>query len=117
MIEVQDDAKKYYGDYISRDFDDVEVDDRITNDVYNIKWLLFLNCMNNGGASQLFIDFTLSKEGKVGQIVRYLHVPDNIIVIADSFDEFLEQIINSNYKFIDGEMETNEWLKKQPPLK
>ena len=117
MIEAQNDAKKYYGDYISREFDDVEIDNRITNDVDNVKWLLFSNCMNNGGTSQLFIDFTPSKEGKVGQIVRYLHDPDSIIVIADSFDEFLEQIINSNYKFIDGEMETNEWLKKQPNIK
>lgn len=113
MIEAKDDAKTYYGDYISRDFDDVEIDDKITNDVDNVKWLLFSNCMNNGGTSRLFIDFTPSKSGKVGQVVRYLHDPDSIVVIADSFDEFLEQIINSNYKFIDGEMENNEWLKKQ----
>jgi len=117
MIETKDDAKKYYGDYISRDFDDVEIDDKITNDVDNVKWLLFSNCMNNGGTSQLFIDFTPSSSGKVGQIVRYLHDPDSIVVIADNFDEFLVQIINSNYKFIDGEMETNEWLKKQPPAR
>lgn len=114
MIEAKDDAKIYYCDYISRrNTDDVEIDDKITNDVDNVKWLLFSNCMNNGGTSQLFIDFTPSKTGKVGQIIRYLHDPDSIVVIADSFDEFLEQIINSNYKFIDGEIETNEWLKKQ----
>lgn len=117
MIETKDDAKIYYGDYISRDIDDVEIDDKITNDVDNVKWLLFSNCMNNGGTSQLFIDFTPSKTGKVGQIIRYLHDPDSIVVIADSFDEFLVQIINSNYKFIDGEMETNEWLKKHHPVR
>lgn len=113
MIEAKDDAKKYYSDYIERDIDDIEIDDKITNDINNVKWLLFSNCMNNGGTSQLFIDFTPSKNGKVGQIIRYLHDPDSIVVIADSFDEFLEQIINSNYKFVDGEIETNEWLKKQ----
>lgn len=113
MIEAKDDAKKYYSDFIERDLEDIEIDDKITNDINNVKWLLFSNCMNNGGTSQLFIDFTPSKNGKVGQIIRYLHDPDSIVVIADSFDEFLEQIINSNYKFIDGAIETNEWSKKQ----
>ena len=113
MIKEKDIAKKYYGDYISREFDDIEIDNRITSDVDNTKWLLFSNCMNNGGTSQLFIDFTPSKEGKVGQIVRFLHDPDSIIVIADSFDEFLQQIIDSNYRFIDNLVETNEWLKNR----
>lgn len=117
MMAAKDDAKKYYSDYIAREFDDVEIDGKITTDVDNVKWLLFSNCMNNGGTSQLFIDFTPSQEGKVGQIVRYLHDPDSIIVIADSFDDFLKQIMDSNYRFVDGEMETNEWLKKHPQVK
>lgn len=113
MIKCKDDVKTYYSDYIERYFDDCEIDNKISNNIDNIKWLLFSNCMNNGGTSQLFIDFTPSKEGKVGQIVRYLHDPDSMTVIADSFDEFLKQIIDSNYKFIDGEIESNELLKKQ----
>lgn len=117
MIRTKNNAKDYYSDYITREFDDVEIDNKITNDVNNVKWLLFSNCMNNGGTSQLFIDFSPSKEGKVGQIVRYLHDPDSIIVIADSFDEYLKQIMDSNYRFVDGEMETNEWLKNNPPVK
>lgn len=114
MIEEKDAAQKYYGDYISRKFDDVEIDERITDDVNNVKWLLFSNCMNNGGTSQLFIDFTPSKSGKVGQIVRYLHDPDSIVVIADSFDEFLDSIIKSNYTFLDDEIERSKEPKKQP---
>ena len=117
MIEEQDVARNNFSDYISRDYDEVEVDNRITNDANNAKWLLFSNCMNNGGTSQLFIDFTPSKEGKVGQIIRFEHDPDNLVVIAKSFDEYLQQIINSNYKFVDGEMEANEWLKNNPPTK
>ncbi|MGM9881733.1 MAG: SMI1/KNR4 family protein [Bacilli bacterium] len=117
MIAAKDDAKKYYSDYIEREFDDVEIDGKITTNIDNVEWLLFANCMNNGGTSQLFIDFTPSKEGKVGQIVRYLHDPDSIIVIADSFDDFLKQIMDSNYRFVDGEMETNEWLKTHPQVK
>ncbi len=117
MIETKDDVKIYYSDYILRNLDDALIDEKITNDINNIKWLLFSNCMNNGGTSQLFIDFTPSKTGKVGQIVRYLHDPDSIVVIADSFDEFLEQIINSNYKFVDGEIESNKWLKQQSSVR
>lgn len=41
--------------------------------------------MNNGGTSKLFIDLTPSETGKKGQIVRYLHDPDELKVIADSF--------------------------------
>jgi len=108
MIETKDVVQTYYSDYIRRKFDDIEIDNKITSDVDNVKWLLFSNCMNNGGTSQLFIDFTPSKEGKVGQIIRYLHDPDSIIVIADSFDEFLQQIIDSNYIFIDELMELNK---------
>lgn len=110
MLAEKDIAKNYYADYISRYFDDVEVDNRITNNIDNVKWLLFSNCMNNGGTSQLFIDFTPSKKGKVGQIIRYLHDPDSIVVIADNFDDFLKQIIDTDYKFIDDGMIINDEL-------
>ena len=46
--------------------------------------------MNNGGTSKLFIDFSPSASGIKGQIVRFLHDLDEIEVIADSFDEYLE---------------------------
>lgn len=108
MIESKNDVINYYSDFIERSYDDAETDIKITNDLDNVNWLLFSNCMNDGGTSQLFIDFTPSKEGKVGQIVRYLHDPDSMVVIADSFDEFLKQIIDSNYKFIDAEMKLNK---------
>ncbi len=49
-------------------------------------WLHFSDCMNNGGTSQLFIDFfTRARGQKKGQIVRYLHDPDELVVIAESF--------------------------------
>ena len=38
--------QKNYSDYILREFDNiVEIDDKITNDVNNVKWLLFSNYM------------------------------------------------------------------------
>ena len=56
--------------------------------------------MNNGGTSQLFIDFLPSEKGVKGQIVRYLHDPDEIEVIADSFDEYLEKLMEHDLDFI-----------------
>ena len=65
-----------------------------------MKWLHFSDCMNNAGTSQLFIDFSPSEKGVKGQIVRFLHDPDEIGVIANSFDEYLEELIESGLDFI-----------------
>ena len=56
--------------------------------------------MNNGGTSQLFIDLTPSEKGKKGQIIRYLHDPDELKVIADSFDEFLRILMKNGMIFL-----------------
>lgn len=69
-------------------------------DVDKLKWLNFSDCMNNGGTSSLYIDFTPSEQGKKGQVIRYLHDPDELQVIADSFDEFLEMLVNNGIQFI-----------------
>ena len=60
--------------------------------------------MNNGGTSQLFIDFSPSEQGKKGQIVRFLHDPDEFKVIAESFDKYLEKLIDNEYNFIDEDI-------------
>lgn len=85
-------------------YDEVIVDDKITNSIKNIQWLHFSDCMNNGGTSQLFIDFTPSEKGTKGQIVRFLHDPDEFTVIADSFDDYLKKLIENEYDFIIDEM-------------
>lgn len=76
------------------------IDDRIQTDVNKLKWLAFSDCMNNGGTSSLFIDFTPSEKGTEGQVIRYLHDPEELEVIADSFDEFLEMLIDNQFKFV-----------------
>lgn len=58
--------------------------------------------MNNGGSSQLFIDFSPSERGVKGQIVRFLHDPDEMKVIANSFDEYLQMLIDNKYAFINN---------------
>ena len=88
-------------DYIDRVYDDaVEIDDKIIDDSEKMRWLHFSDCMNNGGTSQLFIDFSPSNFGIKGQIVRYVHDPDELAVIADSFDEYLEMLVESGCDFI-----------------
>lgn len=101
IIENQHIARNYYGDFIERKFPYVEVDRRVIDKAADLKWLHFSDCMNNGGTSQLFIDFSPSKLGKVGQIVRFVHDPDEFFVIASSFEDYLKMLINNKFDFVD----------------
>jgi hypothetical protein len=62
--------------------------------------LCFSHCMNNGGTSMLYLDFDPAPGGSVGQVVRYLHDPDSYVVIAPSFDAYLQQLTDRDYAFI-----------------
>lgn len=107
IVETQNEAFDYYADYINRVYEEVAIDDRITDDASQLNWLHFSDCMNNGGTSQLFIDFSPSSIGKVGQVVRFLHDPDEMVVIADSFDDYLRMLMKNDYCFVD-EMDPDE---------
>lgn len=104
IIENQNQAKEYYSDYIERKYDEVEIDEKITNKIDTLKWLHFSDCMNNGGTSQLFIDFSPSEKGKKGQVIRFLHDPDEFSVIADNFEDYLKKIMDNEYDFINEEI-------------
>lgn len=104
IVENQNQAIEYYSDYIERKYEEVEIDEKITNQPNSLKWLHFSDCMNNGGTSQLFIDFSPSEKGKKGQIVRFLHDPDEFSVIADSFEEYLKKLIDNKYDFINEDI-------------
>ena len=97
------DDSDWIEEYIDREFDQVSIDEKITDDSEKMCWLHFSDCMNNGGTSQLFIDFSPSSKGKKGQIARYLHDPDEIEIIADSFEEYLEMLMERGYDFISEE--------------
>ena len=100
ILENVNEAKEYYSDYIERKYDGVYIDDKITSQSRSIKWLPFSDCMNNGGPSQLFLDFSPSKKGKNGQVVRFLHDPDELRVIAESFEDYLNILMDNGYDFI-----------------
>ncbi len=104
IIENQNQAIEYYSDFIERKYDGVEIDNKITKKADSVKWLHFSDCMNNGGTSQLFIDFSPSGKGKKGQVVRFLHDPDEFKVIADSFEDYLKMLMDKEYDFIIEDM-------------
>ena len=102
IVETQNEAFDFYADYINREYEEVEIDNRITSDASQLhNWLHFSDCMNNGGTSQLFIDFSPSATGKVGQVVRFLHDPDEMVVITNSFDDYLKMLMKNGYCFVD----------------
>ena len=102
IVATQNEPFDFYADYINREYEEVEIDNRITSDASQLhNWLHFSDCMNNGGTSQLFIDFSPSAIGKVGQVVRFLHDPDEMVVIADSFDDYLKMLMDNEYCFVD----------------
>lgn len=100
MIQTKDDFGTW-GDYlITREFEDIPVDAGICDNLDKLCLLHFSDCTNNGGTSQLFIDFSPSATGKKGQILRYLHDPDELVIIADSFDDYLQMLMDHAYDFI-----------------
>lgn len=100
MVETKDDFARGGGYLINREYDDIPVDEGVCDDMDKLNLLHFSDCMNNGGTSQLFIDFSPSAKGKKGQVLRYLHDPDELVVVADSFDEYLQMLMDDDYAFI-----------------
>jgi len=66
-------------------------------------YIHFSDCMNNGGTSKLYIDFNPTEEGVSGQIIRFMHDPDEFEVIANSFDEYLQNLIDGGFIYLDEE--------------
>ena len=108
MMDPKEDFRTWGDYFINREFDDIPVDEGICDDFDKLCWLHFSDCMNNGGTSQLFIDFSPSAKGKKGQIVRYLHDPDELVIVADSFDAYLKMLMEYEYDFINEES-IEEW--------
>lgn len=100
MVETRDEFRAWGGYLIRREFDDIPVDEGVCGDMDKLDLLHFADCMNNGGTSQLFIDFSPSAKGKKGQVLRFLHDPDELAVVADSFDEYLKLLMKWEYDFI-----------------
>ena len=68
-------------------------DERIKPYLFNKKWIPFAEYCDS---CFLMLDFDPAKEGKEGQIICYIHDPDEVIYAAESltklFDGILEEI-------------------------
>lgn len=100
MVETRHKAKEFYDYFVTREYDDIPVDEGVCDDLDKLHWLHFSDCCNNGGTSQLFIDFSPSAKSRKGQVLRFLHDPDEMVVAADSFDEYLQMLMDNEYDFI-----------------
>ncbi len=109
MIETKDEFWEWADYFITREYGDgIPVDEGVCDDLEKLHWLHFSDCVNNGGTSQLFIDFSPSAKGKKGQVIRYLHDPDEMAIIADSFDEYLQMLMDNEYDFINEDNATTD---------
>ena len=65
-------------------------DERIKPYLFNKKWIPFAEYCDS---CFLMLDFDPDKEGKEGQIICYIHDPDEVIYAAESFTELIEGIM------------------------
>ena len=91
-----------YGEFMGQS-DIIDVAPEIDIHAPMNQWLCFAHCINNGGTSMLYIDFTPTNKGTVGQVVRYLHDPDSYIVLAPSFSAYIAQLIEGDYGYVSDE--------------
>lgn len=99
-LDAIEKAKKYFQnrDALLTDFpehftsEDIEKmkDSRIKPYLFNKKWIPFAEYCDS---CFLMFDFDPDKEGKVGQIICYIHDPDEVIYAAESLTELIEGIM------------------------
>ena len=65
-------------------------DERIKPYLFNKKWIPFAEYCDS---CYLMLDFDPGKEGKEGQIICYIHDPDEVIYAAESLTELVDGII------------------------
>lgn len=94
----QETIAQRYAEWIGDD-EIIQVGEKIRLDVPMGEWLCFSDCINNGGTSSLYLDFSPTEAGKQGQVIRYLHDPDSFKVIAPDFGSYLEMIRGGSYAF------------------
>lgn len=107
QMMASDDEFAFLKDYINRELDPdwgVAIDDKIIDDFSQVHWLHLADCMNNGGTSKLYLDFSPSGTGNMGQVIMYLHDPDELTVIAEGFDEYLQKLVQTDFAFIEDDM-------------
>ena len=79
-----------FPDYFSSEDVEEMRDSRVKPYLFNKKWLPFAEYCDS---CYLMLDFDPDQEGQEGQIICYIHDPDEIIYVAKSFTELIEEIM------------------------
>ena len=93
--------RQLYPDSIVEIYGELVLDSGIDAQASGKERLCFAHCMNNGGTSMLYLDFAPAAGGVIGQVIRFLHDPDEYRVIAAGFDAYLQLQIHQEYVFVD----------------
>ena len=80
-----------FPDYFSsQDLENMR-DSRIKSYLFNKKWFPFAQYCDS---CYLMLDFDPDREGQEGQIICYIHDPDEIIYVAENLTELIEGIVD-----------------------
>ena len=79
-----------FHDYFTKEDIERMKDERIKPYLFNKKWFPFAEYCDS---CYLMLDFDPGKEGKEGQIICYIHDPDEVIYAAESLTELVDGII------------------------
>ena len=79
-----------FPDYFTKEDIERMKDEKIKPYLFNKKWFPFAEYCDS---CYLMLDFDPGKEGKEGQIICYIHDPDEVIYAAESLTELVENIM------------------------
>ena len=79
-----------FPDYFTKEDIEGMKDERIKPYLFNKKWFPFAEYCDS---CYLMLDFAPGKEGKEGQIICYIHDPDEVIYAAESLTELVDGIM------------------------
>ena len=79
-----------FPDYFTKEDIEKMKDERIKPYLFNKKWFPFAEYCDS---CYLMLDFDPGKEGKEGQIICYIHDPDEVIYAAESLTELVDGIM------------------------
>ena len=79
-----------YPDYFTKEDIERMKDERIKPYLFNKKWFPFAEYCDS---CYLMLDFDPGVEGKEGQIICYIHDPDEVVYVAGSLTELIENIM------------------------
>ncbi len=90
-FQARDALLTEFDDYFSEsDIEDMK-DDRIKPYLFNTKWIPFAY----GSGIYLMLDFDPADKGKMGQIICYIHDPDEIIYVAEDITQVIDETIKN----------------------